>query len=114
MYLFLAGFFLGSAGIIAGLYADKFDQMATVTNFVIVPLSFLSGTFYSIDKLPDVLKSLSYYNPFFHMIDGFRYSFIGQLDGSLKFGIILLLILSFLTFYTAYLLFKKGYKIKSW
>ena len=113
LYLFLSGLFLGSAGFIAGLYADKFDQMATVTNFIIVPLSFLSGTFYSIEKLPDFLKSLSYYNPFFHMIDGFRYSFIGQLDGSLKFGIILLLILSFLTFYTAYLLFKKGYKIKS-
>ncbi len=113
LYLFLAGFFLGSAGVIAGLYADKFDQMATVTNFVIVPLSFLSGTFYSIEKLPNILKSLSYYNPFFHMIDGFRYSFIGQLDGSIKFGIIFLLIISFVTWYSAYLLFKRGYKIKS-
>ena len=113
LYLFLSGLFLGSAGIIAGLYADKFDQMATVTNFVIVPLSFLSGTFYSIDKLPDILKGLSYYNPFFHMIDGFRYSFIGQLDGSLKFGIIFLFIISLVTWYLAYLLFKKGYKIKT-
>ena len=113
LYLFLAGLFLGSAGVIAGLYADKFDQMATVTNFLIVPLSFLSGTFYSIEKLPDILKSLSYYNPFFHMIDGFRYSFIGQLDGSLKFGITFLLIISTVTWYFAYLLFKKGYKIKS-
>ena len=113
LYLFLAGLFLGSAGVIAGLYADKFDQMATVTNFLIVPLSFLSGTFYSIEKLPDILKSLSYYNPFFHMIDGFRYSFIGQLDGSLKFGITFLLIISIVTWYFAYLLFKKGYKIKS-
>ncbi len=113
VYIFLSGFFLGSLGIIAGLYADKFDQMATVTNFIIVPLSFLSGTFYSIDKLPDILKSLSYYNPFFHMIDGFRYSFIGQLDGSLNFGIIFLTIISFLTWYISFLLFKKGYKIKS-
>ena len=113
LYLFLAGLFLGSAGFIAGLYADKFDQMATVTNFIIVPLSFLSGTFYSINKLPDILKSLSYYNPFFHMIDGFRYSFIGQSDGSIKFGIIFLLIISFITFYISYLLFKRGYKIKS-
>ena len=113
LYLFLAGFFLGSAGIIAGLYADKFDQMATVTNFIIVPLSFLSGTFYSIEKLPYILKSLSYYNPFFHMIDGFRYSFIGQLDGSIKFGILFLLILSILTWFLAYFLFNKGYKIKS-
>ena len=112
-YLFLGGFFCGSAGFIAGLYADKFDQMATVTNFVIVPLSFLSGTFYSIDKLPDVLKSLSNYNPFFNMIDGFRYSFIGQSDGDIKFGIIFLLIISIITWYIAYILFKKGYKIKS-
>ena len=87
--------------------------MATVTNFAIVPLSFLSGTFYSIEKLPAILKSLSYYNPFFHMIDGFRYSFIGQLDGSLKFGILFLLTVSLLTWYFAYLLFNKGYKIKS-
>jgi len=113
LYLFLAGFFLGSAGIIAGLYADKFDQMATVTNFVIVPLSFLSGTFYSIEKLPDILKNLSYYNPFFHMIDGFRYSFIGQSDGSIKFGIIFLLIVSLTTWYISFLLYRKGYKIKS-
>ncbi len=110
---FIFVFFLGSAGIIAGLYADKFDQMATVTNFVIVPLSFLSGTFYSIEKLPGVLKSLSYYNPFFHMIDGFRYSFIGQSDGSIKFGVIFLLIISFIAWYISYLLFRKGYKIKS-
>jgi len=113
LYLFLAGLFLGSAGIIAGLYADKFDQMATVTNFIIVPLSFLSGTFYSIEKLPNILKGLSYYNPFFHMIDGFRYSFIGQLDGSLKFGIFFLSIVSIVTWYFAYFLFKKGYKIKT-
>ncbi len=113
LYLFLAGSFLGSAGIIAGLYADKFDQMATVTNFIIVPLSFLSGTFYSIEKLPEILKILSYYNPFFHMIDGFRYSFIGELDGSIKFGILFLSIMSLVAWYLAYFLFKKGYKIKS-
>ena len=99
--------------MIAGLYADKFDQMATVTNFVIVPLSFLSGTFYSIERLPDILKSLSFYNPFFHMIDGFRYSFIGQSDGSIKFGIVFLFTISFITFYISYLLYKKGYKINT-
>ena len=85
--------------------------MATVTNFIIVPLSFLSGTFYSIDKLPGILSSISYYNPFFHMIDGFRYSFIGEMDGSLKFGIIYLLILSLLMWFISYYLYKIGYKI---
>ena len=67
---------MGSLGLIVGLYADKFDQMSTVTNFIIVPLSFLSGTFYSIDRLPDFLRIISNYNPFFHMIDGFRYCFL--------------------------------------
>ena len=113
LYIFLSSFFLGSAGFIAGLYADKFDQMATVTNFVIVPLSFLSGTFYSIERLPLILQQISYYNPFFHMIDGFRYAFIGNLDGALKFGSIYLLILSLITWFCAFYLYKKGYKIKS-
>ncbi len=113
IYLFLGGIFMGSLGIIVGLYADKFDQMSTVTNFIIVPLSFLSGTFYSIDKLPNFLQIISNYNPFFHMIDGFRYSFIGQLDGSLIFGISLLTFLSLLVTYFSYILVHKGYKIKS-
>ena len=99
--------------MIAGLYADKFDQMATVTNFLIVPLSFLSGTFYSIEKLPDILKSLSYYNPFFHMIDGLRFSMIGISDGSTTFGLIYLLVLNLLLWWTAYYLYKIGYKIKT-
>ena len=113
VYLFLGGIFMGSTGLIAGLYADKFDQMSTLTNFIIVPLSFLSGTFYSIDKLPDFLKTISYYNPFFHMIDGFRYSFIGQLDGSIETGIFLLIFISLISFFLAYHLYNKGYKIKS-
>jgi len=113
IYLFLGGVFMGSLGVIVGLYADKFDQMSTVTNFIIIPLSFLSGTFYSIDKLPNFLKILNNYNPFFHMIDGFRYSFIGQLDGSVTFGILLLTIISMVITYIAYFLVHKGYKIKS-
>ena len=113
LYLFLSSFIMGAAGFIAGLWADKFDHMATVTNFIIVPLSFLSGTFYSIDKLPELLKTLSYYNPFFHMIDGFRYSFINNMDGSITFGLMYLIILSIIIWYIAYLLYKKGYKIKS-
>jgi len=113
IYLFLSSFILGAAGFIAGLWADKFDHMATVTNFIIVPLSFLSGTFYSINKLPEFLNKLSFYNPFFHMIDGFRYSFIGNLDGSIKFGIIYLSILAFVLWLLSFYLYKKGYKIKS-
>ena len=87
--------------------------MASVTNFIIVPLSFLSGTFYTIDKLPNILKNVSEINPFFYMIDGFRYGFLGISDGSLKFGMIYLILISFFTWLVAYILFKKGYKIKS-
>ena len=113
LFTFLSSFILGNLGIAAGLWAEKFDHMAIVTNFVIVLLSFLSGTFYSIDRLPSILKNISEYNPFFYMIDGFRYSFIGNADGSIRFGIIYLIILSFLSWLAVFILFKKGYKIKS-
>tara|TARA_B100000963_G_scaffold349225_1_gene357966 strand:+ start:403 stop:1215 length:813 start_codon:yes stop_codon:yes gene_type:complete len=113
IFTLLSSFILGNIGIIAGLWAEKFDHMATVTNFVIVPLSFLSGTFYSIERLPDFLQIISKVNPFFYMIDGFRYSFIGTADGSIKIGLAYLLILSFVSWLVTYLLYKKGYKIKS-
>jgi len=112
LYTFLSSFILGALGIVAGLWAEKFDHMATVTNFIIVPLSFLSGTFYTIEKLPGYLQTISKGNPFFYMIDGFRYSFIGQSDGSLTIGLIYLPVLSLIIFMTAYILYKKGYKIK--
>ena len=99
--------------MIAGLWAEKFDHMATVTNFIIVPLSFLSGTFYTIDRLPNFLQMISKVNPFFYMIDGFRFSFIGQSDSSITIGIIYLSILSIVFWFISYILFKKGYKIKS-
>ena len=112
-YLIVSSFIMGAAGFIAGLWADKFDHMATVTNFVIVPLSFLSGTFYSIERLPNILQSISKANPFFYMIDGFRYSFIGKADGSIIIGLVYLSILSIVSWFVTYLLYKKGYKIKS-
>ena len=113
IFTFLGAFILSSIGIIIGLWAEKFDHMASATNFIIVPLSFLSGTFYSIDRLPDILKNVSEMNPFFYIIDGFRYGFLGAADGSIQFGLFYLLILSFITWFAAYMLFKKGYKIKS-
>ena len=113
IFTFLSAFILGAIGVIAGLWAEKFDHMATVTNFIIVPLSFLSGTFYSIERLPDFLKIISKLNPFFYMIDGFRYSFIEQSDSSVTIGIIYLTIMSLVVWLLAYTLFKIGYKIKS-
>ena len=113
VFILLSSFILGNLGIIAGLWAEKFDHMATVTNFVIIPLSFLSGTFYSIGRLPEILQIISKVNPFFYMIDGFRYSFIGKADGSIFIGLIYLSVLSFVSWFITYLLYKKGYKIKS-
>ena len=110
---FLSAFILGSLGFIAGLWAEKFDHTATVTNFIITPLSFLSGVFYSIDKLPNFFQAISYVNPFFYMIDGFRYGFLGISDGSVNVGLIYLTILSIVMWYIAFFLYKKGYKIKS-
>ena len=112
-FTFLSSFILGNVGIIAGLWSEKFDNMSTVTNFVIIPLSFLSGTFYSIERLPGLLKTISEFNPFFYMIDGFRYSFIGQADGSITVGLVYLTILSVVSWFITYLLYKNGYKIKS-
>ena len=113
IFTFLGSFILSSIGVIIGLWAEKFDHMASATNFIIVPLSFLSGTFYSIERLPYILKQISEINPFFYIIDGIRYGFLGTSDGSVTFGIYYLIVLSFITWFIAYILFKKGYKIKS-
>ena len=113
VFTLLSSFILGNIGIIAGLWAEKFDHMATVTNFVIVPLSFLSGTFYSISRLPEIFQKISFLNPFFHMIDGLRFSFIGSSDGSIKFGLIYLFLFSLIICFISFLLYKKGYKIRN-
>ncbi len=113
IFAFLGSFILGSIGFVTGLWAEKFDHTATVTNFVITPLSFLSGVFYSVDKLPSFFQTISNFNPFFYIIDGFRYGFLGNSDGSIKLGLIYLSLLSIVTWFIAFYLYKKGYKIKS-
>ncbi len=85
-FAFFASLLLACIGILGGLWAEKFDHMAAVTNFVVVPLSFLSGTFYSIDRLPGNWRLAAMLNPFFYMIDGFRYGFIGHADSSIALG----------------------------
>ncbi len=79
-FALLGGGMLGALGIIAGIWAEKFDQMAAFQNFIIMPLSFLSGVFYSIHSLPAFWQAVSHLNPFFYMIDGFRYGFFGKGD----------------------------------
>ena len=108
-----AGLLLSQVGITAGIWADKFDHMATITNFIITPLAFLSGTFYSIDRLPEPWYGLSQINPFFYMIDGFRYGFIGHADGDLVLGAVILLLLNMAMWICNYLILRSGWKLKS-
>jgi ABC-2 type transport system permease protein len=108
----LGGALLGTFGIIAGIWADKFDQMAAFQNFVIMPLTFLSGVFYSIHSLPPVWQTISKFNPFFYMIDGFRYGFFGQGDISPWISIsVVMAFLSALAWLCLKML-KSGYKLR--
>ncbi|MGJ7503883.1 ABC transporter permease [Variovorax sp. ZT5P49] len=90
VFALLGSAMLGTLGLIAGLWAEKFDQMAVFQNFLIMPMTFLSGVFYSIGSLPPFWQSVSHLNPFFYMIDGFRYGFFGVSDASpwLSLGIV--------------------------
>ena len=110
---FLGSFILGALGFITGLWAEKFDHTATITNFIVTPLSFLSGVFYSIDRLPAFFQSMSKINPFFFIIDITRFGFLGVSDGFIVFGLFYLTILAFVMWFLSYHLYKIGYKIKS-
>jgi ABC-2 type transport system permease protein len=108
----LGGGLLGTLGIIAGIWAEKFDQMAAFQNFIIMPLSFLSGVFYSIHSLPPFWQKVSHLNPFFYMIDGFRHGFFGQGDIAPEISLTVVgvsfLALSWITLR----LLKSGYKLR--
>ena len=108
-----ASFIMGCAGVVAGLWSEKFDQLAAVTNFVIVPLTFLSGTFYLIDRLPEPFATISRFNPFFYLIDGFRYAFIGHADSDLRVGVALSAVLVLVLGAACWSLFRTGYRLKS-
>ena len=82
----IASLLMGAVGLMGGIWADKFDHMAAVQNFVIMPLTMLSGTFYPISRLPEPFVTISHYNPFFQIIDGFRYGFTGHAEGDLWLG----------------------------
>ena len=83
-----ASFIMGMTGILAGLWSEKFDHLSAVQNFIVMPMTFLSGTFYLVDNLPEPFRSFSRYNPFFYLIDGFRYGFIGHAESNLTVGVI--------------------------
>ena len=108
-----ASLMLSLLGMAAGIWADKFDHMAAITNFVITPLSFLSGTFYSIERLPEGGQMLAHVNPFFYMIDGFRYGFIGRSDAEPLLGVAVVAAFDIVLLAVVYAMFKKGYKLKA-
>ena len=115
--IFIFGVFssllLSLLGILCGIWAKKFDHMASITNFIILPLTFLSGTFYTIDRLPEFWHFLASWNPFFYMIDGFRFGFLGYSDSNLIIGFLILLFCNlFLLIFTIYV-FKRGYGLRS-
>ena len=112
-FAFFSALFLSLLGIFCGVWSQKFDHMAAITNFIITPLTFLSGTFYSISRLPDFWQGLAIYNPFFYMIDGFRYGFLGIKDGNLNIGMSLLFFGNLISIFFCMLVFKKGYRLKS-
>ena len=108
----LGALMLGSMGLIAGLWADKFDQMAAFQNFIIMPMTFLSGVFYSIHSLPSFWQSVSHLNPFFYMIDGFRFGFFGQSDVSPWLSLGVVGVCATLVSALALNLLRTGYKIR--
>jgi ABC-2 type transport system permease protein len=112
IFAFLGAALLGTMGLIAGIWADKFDQLAAFQNFLIMPATFLAGVFYSIHSLPPLWQTVSHLNPFFYMIDGFRYGFFGQsdIDPLISLGVICVALALLATL--AVQMLKRGYKLR--
>jgi ABC-2 type transport system permease protein len=105
--------FMGMTGVLAGLWSEKFDHLSAVQNFVVMPMTFLSGTFYLVENLPEPFATISHWNPFFYLIDGFRYGFIGQAEGSLVIGVVMSLLLTVVMAVACWLVFRSGWRLKS-
>lgn len=112
-YAFSGSMMLALLGFLGGLWAEKFDQMSAVTNFLITPLSFLSGTFYSITQLPESFQAIAFLNPFFYLIDGLRFAIIGYSDGSIVTGILVVSAINAILWILAHRLLHLGYRIKA-
>ena len=112
-FVLLGSVMLGALGIAVALFANKFDQMAAITNFVVTPLSFLSGTFYSIETLPPVMRTLSHWNPVFYLIDGARYGFIGVSDSPPLRGLAVCTAVTALIVWLCWRWLKTGYRLKA-
>jgi ABC-2 type transport system permease protein len=108
-----AALIMGLLGVMAAIWSVKFDHIAAVSNFIIMPMTFLSGTFYLVSRLPEPFSTLSRFNPFFYLISGFRYGFVGQADGSLLAGVISTAALAALLTAICHWMFASGYRLKS-
>ena len=109
----LGGGLMGAFGIIAGVWCDRFDQMAAFGNFVIMPLSMLSGVFYSIHSLPPIWQKISQLNPFFYMIDGFRFGFFGKSDVSPYFSLVIVALFFIALSFITIRMLKSGFKLRN-
>lgn len=109
----MGSLFLSFLGVLTSIWAEKFDHAAAVTNFVVAPLSLLSGTFYSVDRLAPVFQTISHANPFFYIISGFRYGFLSEADSPVQFGAVLLLAINVVLGSVCYALLRKGWKIRN-
>ena len=112
-FLIVSSLFLALMGCLAGIVAQSFDQMSAITNYVITPLAFLSGTFYSIQNLPEFWQKVSHADPFFYMIDGFRYAMTGYSDGDVQTGMVVLALMTLFMWVLVHLAFAKGWRLKS-
>ena len=111
-FAFLGSAILGTMGIIAGIWADKYDQLASFQNFLIMPATFLSGVFYTIHSLPAFWQRVSEFNPFFYLVDGFRYGFFGHSDVNPWTSFCIVSIFFLLLALLAVHLLQKGYKLR--
>jgi len=109
----MASLMLALLGLMGGIWADKFDHIAAVTNFIVTPAAFLSGTFYSIESLPGAWNTVAHINPLFFLIDGFRAGFIGRADGSLLLGALVVAAVNAALWAVCHWMFKSGYKLKA-
>ena len=109
----IASLLMGMVGVLAGLWSEKFDHLSAVQNFVVMPMTFLSGTFYLVDSLPEPFASISKFNPFFYLIDGFRAGFIGHAEGGLMVGVVMSAVLTMVMGAACWLVFRSGWRLKS-
>lgn len=113
IFVVMGSALLGAIGVVAGIFANKFDQMAAITNFIVTPLAFLSGTFYSVQSLPDGIRELTHFNPIFYLIDGVRFGVLGVSDSSPWLGLAVTSGVTLTISAAAWMMFRTGYRLKA-